>query len=341
MMKGCVFLHVAGFVLRSSLRNRPTLLLTCAIVCLMLLSVGTRLPITGQGAGAFDRIHALVENPSLERIAAWGASFFALTPVPRGAVAGTVLFSNEGTRHDVSTICLSGVLLFALPLVAVLVGVGTAPPRGGTTLTICSAPIRRATLHLAYTTALLGYLVGVLAIGWGLCALLLHAAGLGGQTQRQLVSVFAYSALLASICASLGLWLGVWFKRPSAAMLAGITCIIVLVGIFPNLGEFLTESYFDTRPELVQPVRDTGVWPSDPAFLAILAARHTPANALMRIFREIANPTPTTLDRTCNCRVAWSSAKVITEETIALAAALVIAVLGGLLVFARQEVSES
>lgn len=341
-MKGCVFLHVTGFVLRSLLRSRSALLLTCAIVGLMLLSVGTRLPITGQGAGAFDLIHALVEDPSLERVAAWGASFFTLTPVPRGAVATSVLFSNEGTRHDVSTICLSGVLLFALPLAAMLIGVGTAPPRGGASLTICSAPIRRATLYLAYTTALLGYLVAVLAVGWGFCALLLHTTGLGGQTvQRQLVSAVAYSALFAGICASLGLWLGVWFKRPSAAMLAGIVGIIVLVAILPNLGEFLTESYFDARPELVQPVRDTGVWPSDPAFRAILAVRHTPANALQRILREIANPTPTTLDRTCHCRVAWSSAKAITEETIALAAALVIAVLAGLSVFAQREVSES
>ena len=61
-MKGCVFLHVTGFVLRSLLRSRSALLLTCAIVGLMLLSVGTRLPITGQGAGAFDLIDAYLER---------------------------------------------------------------------------------------------------------------------------------------------------------------------------------------------------------------------------------------------------------------------------------------
>ncbi len=339
---GWVVLHATAFFLRSTLRNHAALVLTGVIIGLMLLAVGTRLPITRQGAGAFSRIHALIEDPSLQQVSAEGTEFLTVTPIPRGAVAGSVLFSNEGTRNDIATSDLSGVMLFALPLAALLIGVGMSPHRGGVAFTISSAPIRRVTLYVAHTLALLGYLIAVLAIGWGLCALLLLATRPGEPSvQRQLFSTFAYSGIFASIFGFLGLWFGVWFKHRSAAILAGVSIVIILVGVLPNLGEFLTESYFDAHPALVQPTRDTGIWPDDPLFRVILAVRHTPGNAMQRVLREVANPTPTTMDRTCNCRLAWSSAKIIGEETIAMGAAMVVAFLLGAVTFARQEVSES
>ena len=341
-MKGWVLPRVAAFLLRSTLGNRAAVVLTCAVVGLMVLAVGQRLTIHARGGGAFDRIHALTEDPSLERVASWGGAFLSMTPIPRGAVPGQVLFSNEGaTGDDLSTSSLAGVMLYALPFASLLIGVAMSPPRGGESLTVLAAPIRRTVLYLAHVAALLCYVAAVMAISWGLCGLLLLVAGPSGQSvQHQLNGAFACSSLYAAIFASVGLWFGVWFRRRSAAILVGLALVIVLTGVFPNLGGLLTGSYFDANPELVQPTRDTGDWPDDPAFLAILAIRHTPANALQRILHEIADPTPTRLDSTCLCRVAWSSAGIINEELIALGAALVVGILAGTMIFMRRELCE-
>jgi hypothetical protein len=340
-MRECVLPQLSAFLLRSTLWNRAAVVLTCAIVGLMVLAVGLRLSIHARGAGAFDRIHALTEDPSLERVSLWGGAFLSLTPVPRGGVPAQVLFSNEGTRHDLSTSSLAGVMLCALPFAALLVGVGMSPPRGGANLTLLSAPVRRTTFYLAHMAALLCYVAVVMAIGWGLCSLLIASAGPSDQpVQQQLNGAFAYSSLYAAVYGSVGLWFGVWFRKRSVAMLAGMALIVILIGVLPNLGELLTGSYFDVHPELAQLTRDTGNWPDNPIFLSILAVRHAPGNALQRILREIADPTPTTLDRTCLCRVAWSSAGIIAEETIALGAALLVAFLVGMLVFVRREPSE-
>lgn len=340
-MRGCVLPQVTAFLLRSALRNQAAVVLTCAIVGLMVLAVGMRLTVHMHGAGEFDRIHALSEEPSLERVSAWGSMFLSLTPIPRGEVPGSILFSNEATRHDVSMSSLAGVMMFALPFAALLVGAGMSPSRGGVSLTLFSAPVRRTTLYLGHVAALLCYVAVLMAIGWGLCGLLLTAAGANDQsTQQQLNGVFTYSSLYAGVYAAVGLWFGVWFRKRSTAMLAGMILIIVLVGVLPNLGELLTESYFSAHPDLIQPTRDTGNWPGAPAFLSILAVRHAPGNALQRILREIANPTPTSLDRTCLCRVAWSSGRIIAEETIALGVALLVALLAGTGVSARRELSE-
>lgn len=308
----------------------------------MAVSIGMRLSVHDQGAGLFTRVQALVEEPSLERVSSWGSMFLIVgAPAVRGGFYPSTLFSNESTRNDLSTSSLAGVLIFALPLAALLIGTGMAPTRGSADSTALSAPIRKTTFYLAHSLALLLYVVSIMVMGYMICAIVL-ALGKSNSSPdlQQLIRAFVYSGPYVLFFAFIGLWFGVGFKNKARAMTVGIALFVFLIGVLPNLGEFLTESYFDVHPDLVRQTLDTGIWPEDPVFSLILVVRHAPGNAMMRILWETASPTPETLDRTCSCRIAWSYGKIIAEETIALVAALVAAWLAGLAFFVLKEASE-
>ena len=333
-------LHTTLFLLRSALRNRAAMILVVAFVGLCTLAVGMRVISTGR-PHAFQRVHALIEKITLERAAYWGGSFLSITPVPRGAKYPTLLFPSEVGFDDLSTISLNGVLLYVLPFVALLIGVGMAPEAGGGQRTLLSAPVRRGALYVAHGLALLLFIGLLLAAAWGACSLVLHTGmPYVGQSGSQMTRMFLYAALYAGALAMLGLALGTLFRRRTPALIAGLLAVILLTQVMPPLRDWAVNVYHYAHQETLREALSRGREPTDPAWMGVKAIQHTPTCALNVIFYYIYRPTAGVPNPDCrSCGALLSSARTIRGEAIALAAAMSIAFLLGGGLFVRREVS--
>ena len=334
-MRGSVLWHATAFVFRSTLRNRAALALTLVAVALASASVGTRIGrfLDVAGMAQPKDIKVLVEEPTPERVTTWAYQFQWRHPT-LGVFVPSLFFGAVADRSDFSAPALDGVLLFAFALAALFIGVGLSPSGQGPSLTLLSAPVRKTTLYLAHTLALLGYVVCLCAAAWGACALVLVAAfGAPQAALGQLSRVFLFALPYVAALACMGLCLGVLFRGKAAALVAGTVLVVFLTTVCPNLFHLMIESYVVTHREEIIRASQSGSEPRDLAWAAVKLVRHTPANALSNILQSIA-------PATClNCR--GSSARETPSECLALGAAALVPLLLGGVVFARREVTDA
>ena len=342
---GSKMLHVAVFLLRSTLKSRVAVVLIGVMTVLVMLSVGTRVAVVQGGEDSFRPIRALIERADVSRMLALGTEFLKI-PGPSGfADQATVLFDEEVSfGHDVPLEVLSGLIVIAVPFVALLVGASMSPRRGSPVLTLLSAPVRRVSLYLAHVMALGAVLAILCTAAWiGGASLLALTVAAPGVLIRLLSLMLVYTLLYAMVFGCLGLSLGILFRRRVTGLMAGLLLIMVLVGVMPSLKELSGRAYVANHREAYMEFTRGGDVPTDLAWYVDRGIQHTPASAIRIIFwiTEAFSPIPRPGCVTCGGLQDPGRAYRVKTEVVSLAvAALLFSMIGGV-AFLGKEMGEA
>ncbi|MBU1049380.1 ABC transporter permease subunit [Candidatus Bipolaricaulota bacterium] len=285
-MQGHRLLTVILSLLKTTLQRRTTAVLYGVMVVLTMVTMGTRIAVVQGDVNSFQPVYALIEHMTPRGMLAHGYRFSALPPPSSFRDPASVLFSESASfESDVPIETPEGLLVVALPFIALLIGASLSPRRDGPVLTLLSAPIRRVTFYLAHAVALIIVLALVCAAAWiGGCTLLLLTMPNPWQLIQLLTLLLSYSLLYAIVFGGIGLSFGVLFTKRVTSLMAGLLLIMVLVGVMPSLREMSGRTYASNHREEFIEYIEGGAVPTDLAWSIDRAIQHTPANAIRTIF---------------------------------------------------------
>jgi ABC-type transport system involved in multi-copper enzyme maturation permease subunit len=342
-MPGSRVCQTVIFLMKSLLKTGTAAALIGTMVLLTLLSISTRLAVVQGGENSFHPVRMLIEDPTIGRIQQMGPSVLSTAGASEFRDEAAILFDETiAFSPRVSVVTLDGLLLIALPFVALLIGASLSPQRESPLHTLLSAPMSRFSLYFAHVMSAVGVLLVMLATSWlGGSLLLLVAVPEPWGLIRLLTLLIGFASLYAIIFASLGLTLGILFSKRATGLMAGLVVIMILVGLMPSLGETTTRSYADTHREAYREYVFGGAVPTDIAWFTLRAIQHTPANALKTILwiTEAFSPIPR-----AGCMLCGGMQQPARGNSIrASMSALLIAALGsvaiGGIAFARKDMA--
>ena len=327
------------------MRTRIAILLMGAFALMMLLSVGTRLLVVQGGVDSFQPVRMLIERATPQRVLPFGFGFLVLPGASEFRDPAAVLFDespNFSVNNSIDT--LDGLLVVIVPFVALLIGSSLAPRRNGEALTLLSSPISRLTFYLGHVITLCCILFVLFIAAWlGGGLLLLLAAPNPWDLIRLLTLMLACSALYAAIFGGLGLSLGILFSRPATGLITGLLIIMILVGVMPSLREAWERSYAKNHSNDYATYITGGEIPTDWAWKARVAIRHTPANALRTTLWLIEAYSPVSRQGCLLCGGVMEPGREysIAREVLALVVAALLSIFGGGVAFRLKELGSA
>ncbi len=244
-------------------------------------------------AGSIDRdpplyLHYAPEVPALAQYEPFlGTKQFPML-VPPDASA----FFHSGELVAGSSLGLNGldeIYRVLLPLLMLLIGANVLPQTRVLYGTLFTLPVRRSTLFLLHAAALATICALLLGLAFALsAAAAVLTKGYDPEILSLLFNIHVLLLLYGGVFAFLGLALAAISRQRGVALLLGVTVVVVIITILPNLRNTMYFTYISEHETEFQLATLQGRLPDDPLYQVTRAMTLSPGTAYTRSMSMMA-----------------------------------------------------